>query len=316
MKLGSRSTQFGTPRPSAKMGVVCLGFTLIELLVVISIIALMISILLPVLSAAKESAAVTQCLADLGEIMKAAQAYATDNDPTGYGSYPTQPWHLGNDYGGFAATLVSEWVYGGFQTSIPHPDYGPGGDWSVFPTEVRPFTKYVSPGSAGKSIVKNFICPSDKSHISSYQDDYGVIPTVDDRYGAWEINGNSYPIVWYWYDDPVFDGTDPDEPGNPPKRDYLSIKQMSKWGSMMLAKKVGGAAAEFPLFWEDTMDAYMHDAKPPDGSEGESQLQMLGVGWHRKLSMYSAAFYDGHTEYRFFDTRFTRGPGYNIRPGQ
>jgi hypothetical protein len=73
--------------------------------------------------------------------------------------------------------------------------------------------------------------------------------------------------------------------------------------------------AAFPLFWEDTLDAFMHDAKPPDGSEGASLLQFLGVGWHGKISVYSAAFMDGHADYRFFDTRYTRGPGYNIRPG-
>jgi prepilin-type N-terminal cleavage/methylation domain-containing protein len=284
------------------------GFTLIELLVVISIIAVLISVLLPALAAAKESAAVTQCLANLGEVMKAAQAYGGDNDPTGYGSYPTEPWHLGSSYGGFTATLVSEWSYGGFQTSIEHPDYGPGGDWAVYPTQIRPFTKYVSPGSAGKAVVKAYVCPSDKSHISSFQDDYGVIPEVDERYAAWEVNGNSYPILWYWYDDPALAAADGSDR-------YTDLALMSKRGSDVLCKKVGGPAAEFPLFTEDLMDSWIHDAKPPDGSEGESQLQMLGVGWHRKLSKYSAAFYDGHTEYRFFDTRYTRGPGYNIRPG-
>jgi prepilin-type N-terminal cleavage/methylation domain-containing protein len=291
------------------------GFTLIELLVVISIIAVLISVLLPALSAAKESAAITQCLANLGEIMKTATAYGSDNDPTGYGSYPTQPWNLGTSYAGFTATYASEWVYGGNLTSIDHPFYGNKGDWQVFPAEIRPFNKYIAPGLSGRAFIKTFVCPSDKSHMESFQNQYGVIPSSSDRYGSWEIQGNSYPINWYWYDDPMYDGTDTDEPGNPPKRDYGSLKEMSKWGSLMLAKKVGGSAAEFPLFWEDTMDAYMHDAKPPDGSEGESLLQVWGVGWHRKVGKYSAAFYDGHTEYRFFDTRYSRGPGFNIRPG-
>ncbi|HVP09948.1 MAG TPA: prepilin-type N-terminal cleavage/methylation domain-containing protein [Phycisphaerae bacterium] len=286
------------------------GFTLIELLVVVSLIALLISILLPALSAAKESAAITQCLANLGEIMKAAHTYGNDNDPTGYGSYPTEPWHLGNPYGGVTATLCSEWVYGGFQTSIDHPYFGAGGDWQVYLTELRPFTKYISPGSAGKTYIKSFVCPSDKSHIESYQDDYGVVPDRNDRYGSWEIQGNSYPINWYWYDEPSWAQAD-----GPTRYGCSGIAQMSKRGSDMLSKKVGGSAAEFPLFWEDTMDAYMHDAKPPDDSEGPSKLQVLGIGWHRKVSVYSAGFFDGHSDYRFYDTRYTRGPGYNIRPG-
>ena len=31
--------------------------------------------------------------------------------------------------------------------------------------------------------------------------------------------------------------------------------------------------------------------------------------------MYSIGFYDGHVDYKFIDTRYTRGPGWNIRPG-
>ena len=90
---------------------------------------------------------------------------------------------------------------------------------------------------------------------------------------------------------------------------------MTSYGSLMLKEKVGGAAAEFPLFWEDKLDAMMYEAKPPDNSEGPCIYNGWVVGWHRKLSVFTAAFMDGHVDYRYFDTRFTRGPGYNIRPG-
>jgi len=82
----------------------------------------------------------------------------------------------------------------------------------------------------------------------------------------------------------------------------------------MLQAKTGGDAAEFVLFMEGMMNAYTADARPPDGSQGQSQLQMLGDGWHGKFSMYSVGFYDGHAEYRFFDTRYTTGPGYDLWP--
>ena len=58
------------------------GFTLIELLVVISIIALLISLLLPALSSAREAAKSVACRSNMKEIVLAQHYYATD-DPKG-----------------------------------------------------------------------------------------------------------------------------------------------------------------------------------------------------------------------------------------
>lgn len=54
------------------------GFTLIELLVVISIIALLISILLPALKLARATAQQMECLANERQIVVAANVYASD----------------------------------------------------------------------------------------------------------------------------------------------------------------------------------------------------------------------------------------------
>jgi prepilin-type N-terminal cleavage/methylation domain-containing protein/prepilin-type processing-associated H-X9-DG protein len=56
------------------------AFTLIELLVVIGIISLLISMLTPSLSRARQQAKATVCLARLSEVMKGLTAYAGDYD--------------------------------------------------------------------------------------------------------------------------------------------------------------------------------------------------------------------------------------------
>lgn len=277
------------------------GFTLIELLVVISIIAVLISVLLPALSAAREAANVGKCMSDLKVISVTASMYMDDEGE------PVQPWHYGFDTGYGSVNLVSEHVYGGFRVTTPHPEYGLNTDMAVIPTHARPYNKYISPGcGASTAPIKSYICPSDKSYSTPNVNEPCVKPEVDASYSAWQLNGTSYPINWYWFEGPPW--------WNDPDRNYGNIAQMTSAGKEMLRLKVGGAAARFVIFMENTMNSYMLDARPRDGSLGVSCQEELGIGWHRKYSKYTMAMLDGHAEYRFIDTRYSNGEGYDIWP--
>lgn len=86
------------------------GFTLIELLVVVSIIALLVSILLPALGRAREAAKQSVCLSNCSQMGKAVHMYA-------------------HDYDGFVPQ-----VYGvrGWTTCLPKYMGSKLGDWQYF----------------------------------------------------------------------------------------------------------------------------------------------------------------------------------------
>lgn len=272
------------------------AFSLLELLVVIGITALVLSILLPSLSAARESANIAKCLSNMRQIGASAMMYMED------AGSPTQPWHLGFQYNGADIERLSEYVYGGFQVDRVHPVLGQKVDVRKVQTHERPYNRYLAPMMC-EGPVMTYMCPSDSFTLTAFADDPCAVPVLTANSPTWSLNGNSYSINWNWLASP---------PWSNKVAIYQDLGKMSAGGRELLRDKIGRHSSEFVLTMEGPMNALMQDARPSDGSYGQSCLQQLRMGWHKRYSRYSVSFLDGHAEHRFIDTRFSRADGYDL----
>ena len=118
------------------------GFTLVELLIVIAIIAVLIGILLPTLTVARESAQKVQCASNLRQLVVLTQEYALENDgyiPVGRASNNlfVNYWFVDNTDTGGGSFYMFGSLYGA--------NLMPNGQIAYCPSQLDPQWSYNSP---------------------------------------------------------------------------------------------------------------------------------------------------------------------------
>ncbi|MCP4590655.1 MAG: DUF1559 domain-containing protein [bacterium] len=291
------------------------GFTLVELLVVVSIIGLLVSLLLPSLSKAREQAKQVKCQTNMRSINTALLTYAAEFD-----AFPIVV--LTTDEG--CPRGYCSWSYGGWLGKNPFWRTALGG-YRQIPANRRPLTVYMNknevaapvqtgPGAKDLEEVTGqpvFRCPSD---TVSTQWRWWVA-SADDTYSAYDDVGTSYQMNSFgWYQTRLVEGVDYDGDGT-------AEQTLGVCGVEPVESCTSGPPTVWPCrsrqmqrIWAMALQRFPSryvtiDEDPFDYAVFRGIQEM---GFHRQFSQHNLAFLDGHVANVAADTRRMSGSEWTV----
>lgn len=260
------------------------GFTLVEVLVVVGVIAVLVGILLPALSKAKQATRLAVSMSNVRQITAAGVIYSLDQRD---GMWPLVPAKV------YPATVaLDSWTFGGKT----------GGEyWERFdlhhPIATRPLNRYLYPDLPLRDRpderleLRIYQCPADNV---SYQRHWpGYTPTIS----SYDDVGTSYHLNLRWWWAARIENWS--SPGRSFANDAELWKHTSKWFRLSFNK----APARFVWLYDQVMDVV--------AIAGEERL-----GFHGGVNRSVTAFMDGHASYTEVVPKSIEGPGYTLKLGE